>query len=163
MARRLTANGQGVALLVMIDSYPDINFLPPSQFLRLLAQRMKRRIKDFGRPPRTDLRLGGLPGPEAIPTFAPAFEHVRDAAYRALRRYKPTSYPGPVKFIRASEVTEFPEDVRATWSPLIPDLEITTVPGDHLGMLTTRYEKLASVLNGHLESALKFEATPKLS
>ncbi len=163
MAKALISSGQKIALLLMIDSYPDINSLPPTQFLRLLAQRMKRRVRDFGRPPRTDVRLGGLPGPEAIPTFAPAFERVRDAAYQALRKYRPTAYLGPVKFIRATEVTEFPEDVRATWSELIPDLDITTVPGDHLGMLTTQYEKLASVLNGYLESALQSEDMPKLT
>lgn len=162
MAKTLVSAGEKIALLLMIDSYPDINHLAPSQFLRLLAQRMRRRIKDFGRPPRTDIRLGGLSGPEEIPTFAPAFERVRDAAYRALRRYRPSSYSGPVKFIRAAEITEFPEDVRSTWSHLIPNLEITTVPGDHLGMLTTQYEKLASVLNGYLESALKSEQAPKL-
>lgn len=153
MARTLRSNGQNVALLVMIDSYPDMNALPPGQFLKLLTQRVKRRVATFGQPPRTDIRLGGLPGPDAISTFAPAFERVRDAAYQALRSYKPTFYPGAAKFIRAAEVTDFPDDPKAVWSHLIRSLEIETVPGDHLGMLTTHYEKLASVLNAYLETA----------
>jgi thioesterase domain-containing protein len=78
---------------------------------------------------------------------------VRDAAYKALRRYQPRFYPGPVKFIRAAEVTLFPADPKAIWSHLVGKIEIETVPGDHLDMLTTQYETLASVLNRHLQSA----------
>lgn len=155
MARLLESSGQEVALLVMLDSYPDINALPPVQFLRLLAQRTKRRITNFRQPPRTDMRLGGLPGPGAISTFAPAFERVRDAAYRALRRYRPAPYRRPVKFARASEITEFPDDPKTVWSHLIPNLQVETVPGDHLSMLTTHYEKLAFVLDGYLATPAK--------
>lgn len=163
MARTLAKKGQKIALLLMLDSYPDINFLPPTQFLRLLAQRMKRRVVNFGRPPRTDVRLGGLPNPDAISTFAPAFERVRDAAYQALRHYKPTFYSGTVKFVRAAEVSEFPEDPKAVWCQLVQNIEVETVPGDHLGMLTTHYEKLASVLNGYLEVAANSEEARKLT
>jgi len=153
MARQLTAQGEKVALLVMIDSYPDIKTLAPTQFLRLLSQRMKRRFASIGQPPRTDIRLGGLPDQDSISTFAPAFERVRDAAYRALRRYKPTFYPGNVRFIRAAELTDFPEDPKSAWSPLIRTLDVATVPGNHLSMLTMHYEKLASVLDHYLEAA----------
>jgi len=150
MARGLVTNGQKIALLVMLDSYPDIKFLSTAERFRLVAQRAKVRIRSFGRPPRADIRLGGLAGPDAISTFAPAFSRVRDAAYQALRRYRPTFYPGPVKFIRAAEVTDFPDDPRAVWSDLIQTLDVETVPGDHLGMLTTHYKELAAVLNLYL-------------
>ncbi len=152
MARTLRSNGHDVPLLLMIDSYPDINALSLWPFLRLLMQRTKRRITGFGQPPRTDIRLGGLPSADAIPTFAPAFERVRDAADRALRKYKPNVYPGAVQFVRAAEVTEFPADPAAVWSPLLGSLQVKTVPGDHLGMLTTHYERLASVLDTYLEA-----------
>jgi acetoacetyl-CoA synthetase len=153
MARELYASRRQVALLVMIDSYPDIKFLPPMQRLQLLMQRMKRRVKHFGQPSRMHIRLGGLPSPEAITTFAPAFDRVRNAAYRALRRYKPRPYPGPVKFIRAEQVTEFPPNPETIWATLVSKFESDTVPGDHLGMLTTHYEKVAKVLNRYLEAA----------
>jgi acetoacetyl-CoA synthetase len=155
VARALVSRGQEVLLLALIDSYPYINALMPMQFLRLLAQRAKRRISTFGQPPRTDIRLGGLSSSEAIPSFAPAFERVRDAAYRALKRYKPDPYAKPVKFIRAADVTEFPADPASIWSHLLLNLQVETVPGDHLGMLTTHYEELASVLNRHLNEAEK--------
>ena len=151
MARTLNACGEKVALLVMIDSYPDLHTLSHGQFLRLLTQRARRRVMTFGKPPRTDIRLGGLSSPDAISTFAPAFERVRDAAYQALRLYKPSFYSGAVKFIRAAELTDFPDEPEAVWSDMIPALEVETVPGDHLGMLTKHYEKLASVLNSYLE------------
>jgi len=157
MARSLIANGQKIALLVMLDSYPDIKFLSAGQRLRLMAQRTKLRVANFARPRRTRIRLGGLPSPDAISTFAPAFERVRECAYLALRRYKPNFYPGTVKFIRAADVSEFPDDPNAIWSPLVSGLEVETVPGDHLGMLTTHYEKLAAVLNRYLEEAARLE------
>jgi acetoacetyl-CoA synthetase len=156
MARQLNSMGEKVAL-VMLDSYPDIKALSRGQFLRLLLQRTRRLLTNLGQPPRSDLRLGGLPSQDAISTFAPAFERVRAAAYQALRQYKPTFYPGSVKFIRAAEVTDFPDDPKSVWAHRIQTLDVETVPGDHLGMLTTHYEKLASVLDSYLEAAASSE------
>jgi len=153
MARALVASGRKVALLVMLDSYPHISFLSTGQRLRLLAQRARLRLTSFAQLPRTDIRLGGLSSPDAISTFAPAFERVRAGAYLALRRYKPKFYPGAVKFIRAAAVSEFPDDPKAIWSHLVGKLDVETVPGDHLGMLTTHYKDLASVLNLYLDEA----------
>ena len=153
MAHTLTSNGQAVALLTMIDSYPDINFLTTGQSLRLHIQRATQRALNLARPQGTRIRLGGLASQDKISTFAPAFERVREAAYSALRRYRPRYYPRAVKFIRAAEVTEFPANPKAIWSQLVAEIEVETVPGDHLGMLTNEYEKLASVLNRYLATA----------
>lgn len=150
MARTLTSNGQAVALLAMIDSYPDINFLAMGQRVALHIQRAKQRAQNFARPQGARIRLGGLASQDKISTFAPAFERVREAAYSALRRYQPRYYSGNVKFIRAAEVTEFPANPKAIWSQLVGGLEVETVPGDHLGMLTKEYERLALVLNHYL-------------
>lgn len=153
MARTLTSNGQAVALLTMIDSYPDIEFLAMGQRLRLHLQRTKQRALNFVRPRGARIRLGGLASQDKISTFAPAFERVREAAYGALRRYQPRPYPSAVKFVRAAEVTEFPANPKAVWSQLVAEIEVETVPGDHLGMLTKEYEKLAAVLNRYLAAA----------
>ncbi len=154
MARTLMAEKEAVALVVMIDSYPHINFLSAGQRVRLLAQRARVRITSFGKPERTDIRLGGLESRDEISTFAPSFERVCEAAFTALKNYRPTPYAGKVKFIRASEPAEFPEDPVAVWSGLVGGIEVETVSGDHLGMLTTHYEKLASVLSRYLEDAV---------
>lgn len=153
MARTLSTKGHKVGLVTMIDSYPDIDFLAAGQRLRLFVQRTRQRALDLIRPQGTRIRLGGLPSQDAIPTFAPAFECVREAAYNALRRYKPRFYPGAVRFVRAADVTQFPKNPLAVWGHLVGKFEVETVPGDHLGMLTTQYERLASVLNRHLEMA----------
>jgi len=153
MARTLTAKSHKVGLLTLIDSYPDIRFLPMGHRLRLTIQRTTRSALNFIRPQGTRIRLGGLASQDEISTFAPAFERVREAAYKALRQYKPSFYPGAVKFVRAAEVTQFPANPKAIWSPLVGKFEVETVPGDHLGMLTTQYETLASVLNRYLETA----------
>jgi thioesterase domain-containing protein/acyl carrier protein len=153
MARTLLAGNEKIGLLILLDSYPHIRFLAPGQRLRLLSQRARYRVTHFGRAPRSEIRLGGLASADQITTFAPAFQRVRNAAYRALRRYRPTSYPGKVNFVRAEQVTDFPADPKAVWSHLIAQLEIETVAGDHLGMLTTHYEALAAVLGRYLQTA----------
>jgi thioesterase domain-containing protein len=153
MARALLAKGHNIGLVTMIDSYPDSNFLAANQRVRLFVQRTKQRALNLVRPHATRVRLGGLGSQDEISTFAPAFDRVRDAAYKALRGYQPRFYPGAVTFIRAAEVTLFPADPKAIWSHLVGKIEIETVPGDHLGMLTTQYETLASVLNRHLQRA----------
>lgn len=152
MARSLTSKGQTVALLTMIDTYPDIDFLSVGHRLRLSIQRTTHRALNFIRPQGTRIRLGGLSSQDEISTFAPAFDRVREAAFKALRRYEPRYYPGKIKFVRAAEVTQFPANPKVVWSHLVGQIDVDTVPGDHLGMLTTQYETLASVLNRYLKS-----------
>lgn len=153
MARMLMAGGEEIAMLVMLDSYPDRRFWPLPQRLRLAAHRTKVRIANRGRIPRSSVRLGGLPDRDAITVFAPAFDRVRDSAFQALREYEPTFYPGPVKFVRATKVTDFPYSPTAVWSHLVSKLRVDTVPGDHLGMLTREYETLASLLTRYIQEA----------
>jgi acetoacetyl-CoA synthetase len=153
IARNLRAQGQEIALLIMLDCYPDIRVLSPVQRVRLWLQRTKARVTRLGKPTRTYLRLGGLPSLDAISTFAPAYERVRDSAFRALRRYAPSFYPGKVKFVRAAEFSKFPPNPATVWSRFIGQFEVETVPGDHLGMLTTHYEQVAPVLDRYLAQA----------
>ncbi len=151
MARTLIARQQAVALLVMIDSYLHLKFLSPGQKLRLLAQRIKQRIRKFGRAVDTT-KSEDPTDPNAIASIAPSFDRVRSSAYTALKNYKPEFYPGEVKFIRAETVSNFPEDPYAVWSQLLGTLSVETVPGDHLTMLNTHSGDLANVLNGCLEA-----------
>jgi thioesterase domain-containing protein/acyl carrier protein len=154
MARRILARGDKISLLVLLDSYPHMKFLTTGQRLQLLVQRARFRVSNFRRPPRKDQRLGGLASADEISSFAPAFGRVRESAYLALRRYRPTFYPGTVKFIRAAEISDFPEDPIPVWSSLVEKIEVETVPGDHLGMLTTHPNVVASVLSRYLEETL---------
>ena len=74
-------------------------------------------------------------------------QRVRDSAYLALTRYRPQFYRGEIKFVRAAVRSAFPADAAAVWAPLAEKIEVATVPGDHLGIIATHYENLASVLS----------------
>jgi thioesterase domain-containing protein/acyl carrier protein len=153
MALDLKKMGHDIALLVMIDSYPHINFLPAGRRLGLMAQRAKVRGSNVFQKPLYEPRLGGLNNVDEISTFAPAFAKVREGAYSALQSYEPRFYPGKINFVRAQMVTEFPEDPSAVWSDLTTELKVETVPGNHLTMLTTHCETLASVLSRYLKDS----------
>jgi hypothetical protein len=86
---------------------------------------------------------------------------VRDSAYVALTRYRPRFYRGKIKFVRAAVTSGFPADAAAVWAPLAQEIEVETVPGDHLGMIATHYDSLASVLSRYLREA--FVETPASS
>jgi thioesterase domain-containing protein len=59
-----------------------------------------------------------------------------------------------VKFVRAAISTDFPQDPAAAWSKFLSSIEIETVPGDHLEIMTTHFELLASVLSRYVREAL---------
>jgi thioesterase domain-containing protein len=81
-------------------------------------------------------------------------QRLRDSAYLALRRYQPRFYPGKIKFVRAQISTDFPDDPAAVWGKLANGFEVETVPGDHLGIMTTHFQRLASVLSRLVQEAL---------
>jgi acetoacetyl-CoA synthetase len=130
MAQRLLAGGERVALLVMVDSYPDRRHLSLGQRLRLTIRIARQHAYRQPVP-------GGL---------TPHMQHVRQSAYRALNRYRPRFYADKIKFVRARIVSRFPDDPAAVWGKLVRGLEVETVPGDHQGMLKEHFESLASVL-----------------
>jgi thioesterase domain-containing protein/acyl carrier protein len=148
MAQRLSANGEKVALLAMLDAYPHIRYLSLAQRARLIAHQARRGLRSLA-----NLR-GSAPyqAPAGV-SFTPATQRVRDSAYLALTRYCPRFYPGKIKFVRAETPSAFPEDAAAVWAPLTEKFEVETVPGDHLGIIATHYEKLATVLSRYLAEA----------
>ena len=80
--------------------------------------------------------------------------HARESAYQSLTRYRPRFYRGTIKFVRAEIVSDFPDDPAAVWSSLASKVQVETVPGDHLGILGTHFENLASVVSRYLHEAL---------
>ncbi len=148
MAQRLTANGEKVALLVMLDAYPHILYLSLRQRARLITHQARRGLRSLAN------LSGSAPyQPPAGVSLTPAMQRVRDSAYLALTRYRPRFYPGKIKFVRAETASAFPDDAAAVWAPLAEKFEVETVPGDHLGMIATHYEPLAAALSRYLEEA----------
>jgi acetoacetyl-CoA synthetase len=168
MAQRLTADGEKVALLAMLDSYPDIRYLSLTQRAQLVARLTTRRATTAMKLPvgeavsliiRPSRRRAVAPKvsyqPPVNVSLSPAMQRARECAYLALTRYKPKFYPGKIRFVRAEIPTDFPADPTAVWAHLASEFKVETVPGDHLGIMSTHYEKLAAAISGYVEEALR--------
>jgi acetoacetyl-CoA synthetase len=164
IAQSLSAGGEEVALLALVDSYPDKSRLSVSQRLLLSFRLAKRRartlLESAPRGTQSQSPEGGRGNASHRSQSDTAVSRVRrlmrDAAYLALKRYHPRFYPGKIKFVKAEISTYFPDNPVAVWSHLAEEFEVETIPGDHLGMLTTQFEKLSSVLSAYLqESSVK--------
>jgi acetoacetyl-CoA synthetase len=171
MAKRLTDQGEKVALLAMLESYPHPRFLSLGQRMRLATRLATHRASTVGRLPIRDAlsyiirpserrlyvsRDGNGNAPSQLPAGAshtPAMQRARESAYKSLTRYRPRYYSGEIKFVRAETVSDFPDDPAAVWSRLAAKFQVETVPGDHLGILGTHFESLASVISRYLREA----------
>ena len=159
MAQRLSANGDKVSLLAMLDSYPHSRYLSAGQRVSLFMRRAAR----LGKLPKGEaisrvIRQAGRKSPSPIgePVTADVLRSV-ESANRALSRYRPRFYRGKIEFIGAETATNFPENPKAIWAKLASDFEYATVPGDHLGMVTTHVDSLALALSRRLKAALRQE------
>jgi acetoacetyl-CoA synthetase len=170
IAQRLFGQGEKVALLAMLESYPHHNMLPLSQRLALFARRAKHHAAIFGRlsmrkkfayATRKSERMHAsrnLTGESARPEngLSPgtAEERYRSASELAMIKYSPRFYRGKINFVRAArQSSSFPDDPRVTWQKLSDKFEMDEVPGDHFGIITSHYQDLASVLSRYLAAA----------
>ncbi len=153
MAQRLLQSGEKIALLAMLDAYPHRNFLSAGQRARLTALQTGRRVSKLfhGISLQPDSKEGEKVEPEVSVPTTPAMVRVRESAYVALEHYRPRFYNGHIKFVKAAISYEFPDDPLSVWSPLAAKFELETVPGDHLGIITTHYEELAAMLTRFLQ------------
>ncbi|HZW05324.1 MAG TPA: alpha/beta fold hydrolase [Candidatus Nitrosotalea sp.] len=160
MAQRLSAGGERVGLLAMLDSYPHPSHLSPEQRLRLSVRKVGRRAASVWKsPPHRDAAPktppqanGAPPSPETL-SAAAAVIRAMESADLAWARYKPQFYRGKINFIRAAEVTHFPEDAAAVWTKLASEIQLETVPGHHGSVLNAHVEDLATVVSRCLANA----------
>jgi acetoacetyl-CoA synthetase len=174
IAQRLRVMGEKVVLLAMLETYPHNNLLPLPQRLALFTGRAKHHAAILMRlsmrqkwayvtshserlqaswnhgsesePPKDGLS----PGPVAV--------RYKRASEEALTKYRPRFYRGKINFVRAAKISSsFPDNPRAIWQKLADQFEMDEVPGDHFGMVTTRYQDLASVLSRYLAAAFPGE------
>lgn len=141
IARQMEAQGDKIAIHVMIDSYPPVACLSLPQRARLLVRRAKRRL----------VRANGQQHLLPDVQNTKAMRHVRERSQTALQRYRPKFYAGKVMFIRASKLTDFPSNPDAAWGKTFGDMEVETVPGDHLDLLTTNVKDLAATVSRYLQ------------
>jgi acetoacetyl-CoA synthetase len=171
MAQQLSRSGERVALLAMLESYPHPKYLSLRQRIRLGTRLVTHRASTVGRLPVRDAlsyifnpserrlyisRDGNGNAPSQIPataSYSPAMQRVRECAYKSLSQYRPLPYSGTIRFVKAEVFTDFPDNPAAIWGPLARDFELETAPGDHLGILGTHFEKLASVVSRFVREA----------
>jgi thioesterase domain-containing protein len=172
MARRLSDRGEHIGLLVLIDAYPHPRNLPPGQRIRLTLQRTQRHLAEMKQRQIRDAiaylvgglqrRFGfaGADGGRGLSatsrlSFAYTTSQVKNKSYLALARYRPQAYCGDMKFIKSENDTYFPGDPRSVWSHLVRSVDVETVPGNHLNMVSTHSEALAPILTRYLQEALR--------
>ncbi len=166
MAQRLS---ERVALLVMLDTYPHPRYLPRDHRVRLFGQRVRHHVYAMRQLPLSSalsyfahgfkyklLLAGALndsgPSPE-MPNLscAQATAWVNENAYRAYRNYRPRFYRGKINLVTAEKQSFFPGDPATVWGHLADELELERIPGNHLNIVTTEFEGLASVLTRYIQ------------
>lgn len=176
IAQRLWERGENVGLLAMLETYPDMRYLPPGQRMRLMARRARRRVSEVRQLPVREALSRIIPNrfrtsanrrgnedrqPPGGLSFAEAAEQVREKAELALAIYRPRFYRGKIKFVRAGTPSYFPDDPAAVWAHLAAGFEVETVPGDHVGIVATHFESLAAVLTRYVEESVRQEMSPR--
>ncbi|RSN07074.1 polyketide synthase [Streptomyces sp. WAC 05977] len=177
-ARRLTAAGERVALVFLIDSILPLP-APGKPAQEILLDRFERFAEHIERTygvtldiPREELaRLGDEEQIRLVIAHLAArvpelghgvlrhqYESYVDA--RVAERYEPESYAGPVLLLRAQEPHPLttsldPRYLRTDdalgWDAFCPDLEVVRVPGDHLSMIDPPHvERVAAALGARL-------------
>ena len=165
IARRLSEGGEEIGSLVMLDSYPDRRYF--STTLRIQwewtqtnrrTRSMWERVKLF--PSILATRIGLKPDRrlESSGSLSRAMTRTKNAQNDALRNYRPLYYSGKVTFVKAEISSYFPSDPTPVWRRLLGELEIEILPGNHLEMLNTNVDKLASIVRCLLRESLAQKA-----
>jgi thioesterase domain-containing protein len=145
IAQRLRAEGESIAFLAMLDTYPHRTRLSWKQRFPLLTRLAIRRLTSMARYFKNRRSLQPVKSPIEL-----ARERVHSAESIAWRRYRPRFYSGNIYFLKAEITSCYPKNPRAVWAPLVNQFELRTVPGDHTAMVTTQYKMVADLLTEQL-------------
>lgn len=141
IARLLSATGEKLALLVMIDSYPYTDQRGAWKRFCQVTTQVGYWISDMARP-----IFCGTPVSQRRRS-----ERARFSDFVAWTRYRPQPYSGEIKFVRAAD-SNYPDPTRV-WPPFASRLKLDVVPGDHQTVLSRYCQHLASLLDCYLGSA----------
>jgi thioesterase domain-containing protein len=170
MAQRLSAMGERIASLVLIESFPARDIMPAKQRARLYFRLLRNHLSNARQLPlpeaisyilhpskrihRSSHGHAESPPEQRSLYFGPAMQRMRDADYRALASYRPRYYPGKIHFVKAENSFDFPDDAAAVWAGLSAGFVVENVPGDHFAILDAYSEDLGSVLSRYLDEAV---------
>jgi acyl transferase domain-containing protein/thioesterase domain-containing protein len=168
MARRLTAMGEAVALLALLDTFhphmplPHINVFTRLERLRREGISYVRgaleRVRQSAQEARDERAIeehlaSGQPIPHALRET-----HVMHAFERAARAYQPAPWPGKATLFRATEVDYFFQAGGPAYGwerDIVGGIEIVTVPGDHNTLMVGgNAARLARALGAAIDRAL---------
>jgi thioesterase domain-containing protein len=158
IAQRMSAQGEKIALLALVDTYPDKNHLSVVQSALLTVRQAKRRAGTMikwalGRAQSQSPGNGGDGGRRPSVVIAQVAQRMREADYSAGRGYHPRFYGGRVRFVKAGINGYFPYNPTAVWAHLVKEFDLETTPGDHVGLVTTHCKDLGSVLSRYLQES----------
>jgi acetoacetyl-CoA synthetase len=174
IARQLTAAGQEVPLLILLDTYPSRETWPLLCHVDILARQSFRALGalwrlswrqaagDAARRIRSlflYLTASGLrlmtPPPIVAEGSDAASRRVHLATYNAGEAYRPSRYDGKVVFMQPEFVPNLePRAPRRVWGQFLSNLSIRRVPGSHLGMLDEGAIGAAAEISRCLEEVL---------
>jgi thioesterase domain-containing protein len=163
VARQLTASGEKIALLVLIESHPDIKHLAASQQLGVKLNIIKHHLHALSRLPLRKV-FSYLTNPAErqrykwteeplIAQYGPGLPTVHETSFAALHKFQPAPYPGALHFVKSASNTHFPTNPGVYWRPLVDKYEEATVNGEHLSVVRVHFDELAAVLSRYLRSA----------
>jgi thioesterase domain-containing protein len=155
VARQLSAAGQDVPLVMLLDTYPSRETWPLLCHLEILARQtaralwtvrrlaLRQAVDDVARRCRSlflYLAAAGLklitPPPLVAEGCDAAARQVHLATYNAGEAYRPSRYAGKVVFLQPTDIPNLePRSPRRVWGKFLPDLAIRQVPGSHLSMV----------------------------
>jgi thioesterase domain-containing protein len=165
IAQRLSEAGERVALLAMVDSYPDRRYLSLSQRLRLFSRLARWRtslVRAGAERNESEAREGrhenASDRSHSDESTARVLARIKECQRRAWRNYRPQFYGGKINFVKAEIPSSFPADPVAIWAPLSREFEIESVSSDHVGLLTTHTASVARVLSRYLAEAAEKQA-----
>ena len=165
IAQRMLDKGESVAQLILLDAYPHPRHLSLPQRMSLLATRVKTHLGNMRKMPLSEamsfafraakrrLRMGApvidseghLETPNS-PFIKADLARVKQKAFVAYANYRPRFFRGNINFVTTEIKSFFPKDPAAVWGKLAEGLQVEVIPGDHLNIVTTHFETLASVL-----------------
>jgi acetoacetyl-CoA synthetase len=154
MAQRLRREKNEVALLAMVDTYPDPRYLPVGERLLLFTKKVEHKLSDLSRGSGVkagdgkELRQGLHPL-----SFTETMLQVKWRDFVAMKRYRPQFYEGKIQFVRPAASPYLPNNPAAVWKNLAAEFELETVSGDHLGMVASNFKTLAAVLTRYVREA----------
>jgi len=173
IAHRLLERGERIGLLAFLETYPHPCVWPLRSRVDMFVL---RRFRKFSQA------LRSLPLKEIVPylgtllkwlvrklanwasgtpsilkvndSLPPAAKAVYKGGIAAAMNYRPRYYPGKVNYLKCDVAIAVPRNPEPVWGRLVDWLEVETVPGHHMQMLSLHAKDIAAWLSHRIQVAM---------